>query len=146
MKQETLIDILKTVSSIHRSQFDQRRSYEWRVIFAVLGVYAASVSAGFIGPKALPQTTTFRWLVWLLFLVLAAISSVYLYFLHKANQVNKRFAQAAEDALMDLSREKRFVQARQQIPRAVRWDWSLTWQVVTLLLFAVASSVLLTLR
>jgi hypothetical protein len=38
MDNNTKVDILKAISQVHRSQFDERRHYEWRVLLLTLGV------------------------------------------------------------------------------------------------------------
>jgi len=146
MKKENQIEILKTLSMIHRGQFDQRRTYEWRIIFATLGIFASSVAAKLLGTANLPTSYLFRVIVWIAFIILAIIASIYLYFVHQANETNKRFAHAAEDALMNISGVEGFIQAKADIPKSVRWFWSLTWQVMTLILFAVVCSFIITLK
>lgn len=120
MDKKQLVEVLGKIASVHRAQFDERRKYEWKVLLSTLGVYAASVVAKLTGRVSLPSTPVFIALVWVSFAGLAVISSIYLSYIHRANDANKKFAQVAEDALMDLSGVEEFAQIRAQFRGGAR--------------------------
>jgi hypothetical protein len=144
MKDQQLVDTLKAISSIHRSQFDQRRRIEWRVFVSTLGVYAAIIGASLTGDVELPHACWFRCATWIALLGLSLIAIFGLRAMNKANETNKRFAHVAENVLMRLSGEQEFAEVRASIPAFPGFRWSLTWQAVVLVLFAVAASLTVT--
>jgi len=144
MKKKNQIEILRSISVIHRNQFDKRRDYEWRVIFATLGIFTASAAAKLTGQVTLSTYICFRIIVWIVFFILTFIASIYLYFIHQANKINRGFAEVAENLLMHLSGNgDDFLREREKFMH-VFWDWSLTWQVLTLFLFSIVCSFLIT--
>lgn len=143
MNEDSLVELLQGISDTHRSQFNERRKYEWKVLVATFGIYAAVTAAKFTGGVILPTETWFYLLAWFLSGSLATISSVYLSYIHRANKINQDFAHVAEDALMDLSGISEFETIRKSIPSFARKHWSLIWQVLTIVLFAIVSTVLI---
>lgn len=147
MEDKALVDLHKTISQIHRSQFDERRRYEWRVLTYSLGIYVAVLVGKYTGEVKFPSSPAFAWAVWIVFISLALASAAYLWCVHVANKVNQRFAHAAEDALMCLSKEESYKAVRNSLPGVVGFHWALVWEVVVLVLVAVGTAwILLYLR
>jgi hypothetical protein len=67
VKIETKTDILKSLADSHRSQFDQRRTIEWRIIFATLGFYRGTTAAVLAKDISLPIT----WYTFISYIALA---------------------------------------------------------------------------
>jgi hypothetical protein len=66
MKKNNLVPLIQGISETHRSQFDERRNYEWKVLITNLGVYAVVLGAKFTGDITLPDFPMFYILAWLL--------------------------------------------------------------------------------
>ena len=99
---ENQIEILKAISQTHRLQFDQRRVYEWKTLIYTVSIFALSAGASLTGKVKLPESCEFKWAVRLVFFVFTIISSIYLGNIHKANRINKNFAETAEAELIAL--------------------------------------------
>lgn len=133
------IDIYKFISLTHRKEFHERRKYEWRVFFSTLGIYSSIIVGKFttnaIPPKISP-TFGFVFLICDFFIAISAI--IYLALVNNATSLNKDFAHTAEDALMDLSPCKGdFKDIRMRSIGIYRIWWSLTWQTIIIILFAI---------
>jgi len=139
MDEKVLVELLKGISDIHRSQFDERRRYEWRVLLSTLGFYVGTIGAKLASKITLPSSTLFFVIISVSFIGLGIISSFYLSFIHRANKVNKRFAQAAENVLMDKSEVTEFKNIINSLSVSGSDHWSLYWQVTSIFLFAVVS-------
>ncbi len=140
------IEILKFLSQTHRAQFDRRREYEWKTLFSTLGVFGLSAATKLTGRVDIPDSCGFKILVWVIFIFLAVISSVYLYNIHIANQINKHFAEIAEGALIRISNFPDLVKAQSKAEKSRSPNfWSITWQLVTILSFALAAAYVVTL-
>jgi hypothetical protein len=145
------IDGLKFLSETHRTLHDQRRKTETKVFFTTLSLYVLPVTAKFSSDK-FPSLNCHRCIVWICGIALWGLSSGYLWKLHEANRVNKRFAQVSEDRIMEvLSLPKPSLGSKQDNSDRLRkvadylWqrpDW--LWQSVIIFLFMVACSLLLT--
>lgn len=143
MKEDNLVELLQNLSETHRSQFVERRKYEWKVLVSTCGIYAVVLGAKFTGEISLPSTRCFYILSWVISASLAVISSIYLWYIHRANKINQDLAHVAENALMDLSEIKEFRKVRKSIPEFAYKYWSLTWQIITISLFAIISTSLI---
>lgn len=159
MELKDKIECLKFISQIHRSQFDERRRYEWKIVFTSLSFYVLCVAAVFGGEVTLPSSWPFKLAIWIMFLALAVIVATFLASLHTANNVNKGFAENAENAIAAILEgegptssplfhvpENSCVSWRCFFKSGIRGIWAWRWQVVTLLFFAIASAMLLTLK
>ena len=152
-------ECLKFISQVHRSQFNERRRYEWKIVFTSLSFYALCVAAVFGGKVTLPTSWQFKLVIWIMFLVLAVVIATFLASLHTANNMNKSFAENAENAIADILEGKDPTTLPLLSPpkncrvswgslfkSEIRGIWAWRWQVVTLLFFAIASAMLLTLK
>ncbi len=153
------LECLKFISQVHRSQFDERRRYEWKIVFTSLSFYALCVAAIYGGKITLTSSWQFKLVIWVMFLVLAVVIATFLASLHTANNMNKTFAQRAEGAIADIldGKERKTlslfsppdnyrVSWGSLFKSDIRGIWAWRWQVVTLLFFAIASAMLLTLK
>jgi hypothetical protein len=139
MDDNNKVDALKAISNVHRSQFNERRQYEWKVLLLTLGIYAAILASKYTGSVHIPSTSTFYVCFWIMAFLLAVISSMYLWFLNRANKVNQDFAHVAEDALMEISGNKNFDGVKKSLPKFVWQYWSYAFQLGTIILFALAT-------
>ncbi|MCK4698204.1 MAG: hypothetical protein KAT53_07875 [Dehalococcoidia bacterium] len=153
------LECLKFISQIHRSQFDERRRYEWKIVFTALTFYVLCVAAIYGGNITLPSGWISTVVVWGLSIGLAVSIATFLASLHTANNKNKTFAENAEKAIADLVEDKEpttlsLFSLKKNIQvswsnffnRDIAGIWAWRWQVVTLLFFAIASAALLTLK
>lgn len=97
------LEALKFISATHRSLHDQRRKAELQAFFTSATFYALIGAAKFTGKLQIPDTNRGFFLggAWFLLLAVALVSSLYLWGLHAANTVNRRFAERAEDQIID---------------------------------------------
>src|ERR1043166_5448868 len=95
-KNETEIDILKHLSSIHRSQFDIRQKLEWKVIFTALTFYVL-VPVG-VTSKNIHLKNDW-WFLLVLYGLFTGIILLFLSRIQTAHNQNKRAAELAEDIL-----------------------------------------------
>ncbi len=116
------IESLKYLSQIHRQQFDERRKYEWKIIFTVLTFYVLCVSAVYVQKITIKS---YEWLIWLFFIILAGAVSEFLRCLHKANDKNKKIAQSAEDTISKLiGNEKTVIESPIKKPEKDDSSWT----------------------
>lgn len=90
----------KFISQVHRSQVDERRKYEWKIVFTSLTFYVLCVAAKYKDGVIFPNGSKFKLIVWLIFLLLAFFVSLFLFYLHTANNTNKKIAEKAENAII----------------------------------------------
>ncbi|MBZ9571754.1 hypothetical protein KJA15_00210 [Patescibacteria group bacterium] len=100
------IDCLKHLSKIHRSQFDERRKIEWKLIFAILVFYFGIITAKITSTNKVVITSPLKVLISSFFFIIAAFAICYLTYFHLANHKNKFFAQNSGDAIRDLLKGK----------------------------------------
>ena len=104
MDRKDKIDALKFLSETHRSQFNERRKYEWNIIFTTLTFYVLCVPAVFAIPihllGALFAITSV--VILIVFIILDWTIINFLQNLHTANNINKEIAQIAEDKILEL--------------------------------------------
>ncbi len=135
MNNSDRIEILNTIATIHRQQFDERRRYEWRVLFSTLGIFAALLVEKITGKLNNFTECNIQIIFSIISIVLITISSIYLCHIHRANSVNKGIAQVAENELMALSGVKeKFDKEISMKPKCKRW--AIIWQIATIALFA----------
>ena len=137
------IEALKTIAEIHRNEFDRRRKYEWNVFFTTLGVFTSVVIAKFSKVYKWPKNISFNIGIPFFFFVLAVISSIYLVSVHRANKVNKGFAEAAENEIMSLLNVTGLKKVSMDIPACLKVNWSLFWQIIVLFLLAIGCSIII---
>lgn len=92
-----LIDGLKHISQVHRSQFDERRKTEWKIVFTVLAFYFGIITAKITNSI---DTSQNKLGVTIVIFFIAFITIFYLRRIHIANHTNKIIAQKAEDAIV----------------------------------------------
>jgi len=158
MELKDRLEALKFISQVHRSQFNERRRYEWKIVFTSLTFYVLCVAATYGGWVSIPSNWEFKLGIWIMFLALAVAVATFLSSLHTANNMNKTFAQRAEDAIADMldGKERETLSLFSNPNIRVSWDtllkrniggmWAWRWQVLTLLVFAITSALFLTLK
>src|SRR5215831_9194487 len=96
------IDVLKHLSSIHRSQLDEHQKLEWRVIFTALSFYVL-VPVAF---KSKPiQLQNSWWFILLLYLLFTTSILFFLYRILKAHNQDKAAADLADDLLWNMTEQ-----------------------------------------
>ncbi len=140
-------DILKHISETHRREFHDRRQYEWKIVVGAISFYVL-VAAGKLSDRlSLPEGLIFKLVAFLAILVLTVASCCYLYHLHKANRLNKQFAEEAEALLIKSAQQESLnavlESAKGRAEHPGRSDWSLRWQVIIIVIFALAAAVLI---
>lgn len=128
-------DALQFLARIHRSQFDERRKHEWKVVFTILTFFVLVAAAGVKGEFQKPLLAGY------VFYSLAAISSLFLAFVHHANHLNKIIAQAAESGIQDILNGRS--PTLNILPPKVgvfswlcRSGWAWIWQTAVVFIFA----------
>jgi hypothetical protein len=96
------IDILKHLSSIHRSQFDIRQKLEWRIIFTALSFYVLVPVA--ITSKQIHLQSDW-WFILPLYLLFTGSILFFLTRIQKAHNQNKLAAEMAEDILWNMTEQ-----------------------------------------
>lgn len=144
---ERKLDALKFFSQTHRTLHDQRRKSERQVFFTTLTFFALLGAARFTGKAELPSPLPSKLLIgiWGLVIITGAISALYLHGIHGANQVNKEFAQRAEDQVRRMLKENG---AEITDPPGLGKAHAITrvWQIVMIVVFAAAAGFVLTLQ
>lgn len=134
------LDGLKHISKIHRSQFDERRKTEWKLVFAIIafyfGIITTNISNNFLTDNTNPvinhslQTTIFY-----VFFIITLLSILYLLFIHKANFINKSIAEDAEENIEIIinggkeinfkmpEKEKSFFEKILNLKYGCNWSW-----------------------
>ncbi|MCE5209619.1 MAG: hypothetical protein LLG42_15090 [Chloroflexi bacterium] len=138
------IDILKFISSTHRTEFYKRRDTEWGVIFPALTLYVAAACSGISGNNIA------GWKIWVVSILFAFITSAFLWFIHRANAINKEFARLASDALIKLSGDDKLNKYMNEINNkcdiftCTKGRWSFFGESVTIFFFAIISALIMT--
>lgn len=99
------LEYLKFLSQTHRSVFDERRRYEWKIFFTVLSLYVLTVAAVYGGTITISKVL-FIVLIWLIFIFLAVITAIFLGFIHMANSKNKIAAEKSENYIALIIEDK----------------------------------------
>ena len=134
LKSRQLLDRrLQYISRLHRSEYENRRKFEWRTLTAALAAFvAASAGAARLDPHK-PGIYVLAVLgVGVLLVAKMAIS--YLASIHERNIFNKRLAEAAERNLIGATKDQDVIALSK--PNFESHDWSLTWQRRTIWLGA----------
>jgi hypothetical protein len=136
------IEILTTIATMQKNEFHQRRVYEWKVIFAVLGIFASLAAAKIARNITIDDICSIVF-IFHAFLVLTIITSIYLIQIHKANKKNKDLAEAAENDLIYMSEGRELEKALKRIKNTKSGFpgeyWSVFWQIIFISIFALAS-------
>ena len=142
---ERKLDALKFFSQTHRILHDQRRKSETQAFFTTLTFFALVGAVRFTGKVALPTPLPEALFIsiWILVTVTAAVSALYLYGIHGANQVNKEFAQRAEEQILRILKDNG---AEITDPPGAGKAHAITriWQIVMIVVFAAAAGFALT--
>jgi hypothetical protein len=155
---ENKIDGLKFVSQTHRAQFDGRRNYEYKIVFAVLSFYISTLAIIYGGQIVFPSYLNYKLIFPLIFLCLAVGTAIFLGYLHFANNINKTFAENAENTINDLFMNKNpsepslfkldnttyWISWRPIKGKKGKWAWF--WQVLALFVFSITASILIILK
>ncbi len=116
---------LQYISRLHRSEYENRRKFEWRTLTAALAAYVAA-SAGatrFAGHKPGIYVVA---VLGVGILIVAKMTNSYLSSIHERNIFNKKLAEAAERSLIEATNEQSVIDASK--PSFKSHDWSLAWQ------------------
>lgn len=114
----------KFISQVHRSQFDERRKYELKIVFTSLTFYVLCVAAKYKEGGLFPNDFKFKLIIWVIFPLLAFFVSIFLFYLHSANKKNKMFAEKAENAIIQ------DLQFPSNNPSGINWFWPWPLRVV----------------
>lgn len=146
LNREQTLDALKFLSETHRRLHEQRRRPEIQVFFTTLTLFALIAPANLHKDVVLPtkHTGIFLVLLWVFIVLAASFSMVYLMGLHKANQVNKNFAQNAEDGIRQKLTEAGLAMLKRKRADRVQAITKL-WQPIIIGLFAAAAGIAVTL-
>ena len=143
---EQKIDALKFISQTQRGLHEQRQRHELKVFFTTATLFILLGAAPYTGQSVLPSPMP-PGLVILSFAVpclIAFMSHIYLRGIHKANVINMKFAQAAEDRVRELLEDNGL-----PVPTPLGADdpkfLSRLWQPIVLWILAIAAAFLLTL-
>jgi len=144
------LDSLKFLSHTHRSEFNERRKYEWKILFAVLTFYALTVAAicreDLKIMEVLRTHPDLRWvlglIVFAMFLLVAILSSLFIRGVHRANDLNKEIAKQTERKIDELG-SLGIIPADTLRPLA---KWAPFYQILILFLFAVCAGFLVIIR
>ena len=146
LNREQTLDALKFLSVTHRGLHEQRRHAESQAFFTTLTLFALIAAASFHKDVVLPaeHTGIFLALLWLFIVLVAVFSIVYLTGLHKANQVNKDFAQTAEDRIQEKLRQTGLAIPK---PKGAAKPQAITqwWQPIIIGLFAAVAGMAMSL-
>ncbi len=103
MEREQKIAGLKFLAQIHRQQLDERRKYEWKVVFTSLTFCVLTAAAMLEGDVQLQLWS--KWLPVLLIIAIFAVLCATIKFMasvNKANNKSKIFAEWAENYMASL--------------------------------------------
>ena len=143
-----LIEGLKHISKTHRSQFDERRKTEWKIVFTILAFYIGIIAAK-ITDKIEIEKNYLELIIaiWLFFLVIAIITILYLRRIHKANHTNKLIAKKAEDAIVAILQNNvpnLDILPNLDLKEWKKWKkWSWFWQFLMIISIALCSAIFL---
>ena len=101
MDPELRIKALALISETHRNAFDERRSYEWKVVTAAITIDVLAVAARYAGKLSFDSNAVAIVAVAILSSLLALVSIGYIRHMHEKNDMNKKMYHAAENELIE---------------------------------------------
>ena len=126
LKNRQLLDRkLQYISRLHRSEYENRRKFEWHTLTAALASYVA-VGAGATRLSGQKPGVYVMAVLGVGIVVVAKMAISYLSSIHERNQFNKELAEAAERCLIDNTFEVSVILASK--PKFTSHAWSLAWQ------------------
>ena len=126
LKSRQLLDRkLQYISRLHRSEYENRRKFEWRTLTAALATYIA-VGAGATRLSDHKPGFYVMAVLGVGIVIVAKMAISYLSSIHERNQFNKELAEAAERCLIDNTFEENVILASK--PKFTSHAWSLAWQ------------------
>ena len=144
MVQNERFDALKFLSETHRSLHEKRQKYEWKIIFAVLTLFVASVGAVYSQKVYLPEGGLIKAIIWVLFLSFALVTVCFLRSINTANTRNKSFAEDVEGQIRALVNQQPVSDLTFSMEKFRKSYWAFYWQAFLTIFLAVAAAILLT--
>jgi hypothetical protein len=144
MEENKQFDALKFLSETHRSLHEKRQKYEWKIIFAALTFFVASVGVVYSHKVNLPESKLISALIWVLFLSFAFISVCFLRSIHTANARNKSFAEDVERQIMAFVNQQTITKITFSMDNFRKTYWAFYWQAFLITVLAVATATMLT--
>lgn len=142
---ELKVQSLMHLSEIHRNAHNERRRFEYRVLFTTLSLYVLTAAAKVQGVFPSKRVSRIEFAIWFLFLGLSVIAGFFLGRLHRANRINLDIGEAAEAELTALFDLEQLNQSRADAEDKRPWEHSaLAWQAATLLITAIGSAYIVT--
>ena len=144
MGQNERFDALKFLSETHRSLHEKRQKYEWKIIFAVLTLFVASVGAVYSQKVCLPEGGLIKAIIWVLFLSFALVTVGFLRSIHTANARNKSFAEDVEGQIRALVNQQPVSDVTFSMEKFRKSYWAFYWQAFLTIFLSVVAATLLT--
>lgn len=95
-----IIEDLKFISQTNRSLHEQRIADEIKIVITTITLYVLSVGAKISAGNKFPENCSFNTCVWFVFLILPIAVSFYLIGSDRANNINQKTAETAEDEII----------------------------------------------
>ena len=137
-------ETLKFLITTHCSEFEKRRSYQWKGVVGVITLMVLFAAAKVVektsqGINEIPDV-----IVWCSVLGVALITSLVLFYAYKAHAFNKAVAHRAEDALQKLMNDEEIDKLDLYAipPITVGWGW--WFESVVVIVFAIVSACVIT--
>ena len=154
--EESILETLRFMVETHRTEFERRRSYEWKgfltgLTFFVLVAAARMHEKTGAAVAALPAIY-----VWFTFLAFWLVGTVFLAYAHTADALNKEIAHRAEAAIQNLLNGKEYLPLSlySDLPTRPTWKgfvrigaggfWGLSCESAAILVFAVGCGLVVT--
>ena len=148
MEPKEKLESFRFLAQIHRSQFDERRKYEWKIVFTILTFYVLAVALRLQNKVVFPSV----WIVWVSFIILALIFSIFPALIQAAKYKNRSIAHRAEGAILDILNETGSkvdlfgdpsppwlsCKCFERLKKSNQWEW--LWQTIVIFLFAITSA------
>lgn len=100
MNDREKIEVLQFIATQHRTEFENRRKVEWRVVILCLTFYVVALAMKLRPGSEIPNIS---WLVVMLgFLSIALVTVIFSLHIHRAHAINKEFAERAENTIQDI--------------------------------------------
>ena len=144
MGQDKQFDALKFLSETHRLLHEKRQKYEWKIIFASLTFFVASVVAVYSQKIYLPEAKLIKALIWVLFLSFAFVTACFLRSIHTANARNKSFAEDAERNIKAMVNQQSIEKLTFSMDRFRKTYWAFYWQAFLIAVLAIVAATMLT--